>query len=392
MSASPSAAAASKVEALKAYVAANPAVKTVITQWIDLCGVGRCRTASVQRIEQLLAQGGGFNQTPLDMSIPATGGINNELFPPPYFTQPRGQIKPDVDFIHGLDRDASGRVTTAYVSADTTWEAVEPRANLRRLVQEAQEKHDLTFLVGFELEFCFFRPSGSAPETDPFTLVGSGLPDIYNTSTTHRAEVWPVLKEVLETLAEEGIIVEQINKEFGPSMYETALPPLPPLQSVDTYYYAMELIKSIAQKHGYVATFYPTPFVDGVDEQKVGQHIHLSATKGGEDGRREGSSFNPDELLGGIMSHLLTLMPIGLAQVDSYKRVGIGSIATGGLLGWGDHHRDMPVRRIHRNHWEFRCHDVTANAYAMVSGLIAAAMDAKPLTFPNIQGMFLLLS
>lgn len=170
---------------------------------------------------------------------------------------------------------------------------------------------------------------------------------------------------------------------------EICLPPLPPVEAVDIYIYAMEVVKNIAHKYNIVATFYPTPYVGDSNRQKSGQHIHLSATMGGNDGRdNDTTSWNPDEVLAGILSHIPSLMAIGLSQVDSYERVGEANLCTGGLLGWGDHHRDMPVRRIHRNHWEIRFHDSTSNPYAMVAGIIAAALDRKPLTIGNATSTF----
>jgi glutamine synthetase len=84
-----------------------------------------------------------------------------------------------------------------------------------------------------------------------------------------------------------------------------------------------------------------------------------------------------------LLSHIHALTAIGLAQIDSYERVGIGKMCTGGLIGWGDNNRDMPVRRVTKNHWEVRVNDATSNSYAMVSGIIGALLDPKPL---NIEG------
>jgi glutamine synthetase len=226
-----------------------------------------------------------------------------------------------------------------------------------------------------ELEFCFLVPGTLEPAE-------AGSVGVAHTSKILRSKVWPLLNEVLQALGEAGIEVEQAVKEYGTSAYEVALSPLPPVEAVDAYAYATEVIKNIARKSGLTATFYPTPY-EGETGQKSGQHIHISATSTNKD-----KNWDPDTAMAGLLSHLPALTAIGLSQIDSYERVGTGKMCTGGLVGWGDNHRDMPVRRVTKNHWEIRINDATSNSYAMVAGVIGALLDPRPLKIEGATSKF----
>ncbi|KAK2601522.1 hypothetical protein QQS21_004907 [Conoideocrella luteorostrata] len=330
----------------------HPEFEVIITQWVDVCGVLRSRMTSSQSFLDVVRSGRGFNQSVLDMLTTTTAALHPDPFA--HFCDPRGHIVPDVSTLRVAAHDASGIGNTAIVMGETDLYDMDPRTNLRRLVRQAEKQHNIQFLVGFELEFCFFQKDS----TTPLVAAGPGLSGLGMSSVTNRSTLWPVLNEIVVALAEADIRLEQ---------------------SVDTYVYATEVIKNIAHKQGFTATFYPTPSADDVDSQKSGQHIHVSATKGGNNG----GNWNPDELMAGMLSHLPGLTAIGLPQVDSYPRVGAGKLCTGGWVGWGDHHRDMPIRRIFKNHWEIRVIDGTSNPYAVVSAIIATALDRKPLTIGN---------
>lgn len=380
---------------VESFLAKYPEVRLIITQWVDVCGVVRSRMTSTARFLELVSSGSGFNQGPLDMLIPSIPSIHADIISV-NFCDPRGTITPDVSSLRPalcydagpeatLDSKTATTVKTAIVMGETTLYDMDPRGNLRRIVDDAQKKQNFNFLIGIELEVCFFKafPDGQYPPE--LILAGPGLGGVNLSASTHRSVIWPVLSQIVAELADAGILIEQIIKEYGGSQWEVALPPLPPVESVDAYVYAMEIIKTISYNHGLMASFYPKPCFD---ENKPtgaasGQHIHISAKLGDCDGRSDDSTWNPDEMMAGILSHIKTLTTIGLPQIDSYERVGVGRMGAGGLVGWGDHHRDMPVRRMHKNHWEIRIHDATSNPYAMVSGIITAALDRKPLTLGN---------
>lgn len=358
---------------LATFLTAHPNIQTIITQWIDICGIPRSRISSTQRFTELVKSGGGFNGSVLDCFSTATGGIIDELLLK-NFCDERSRIVPDVS---SLRIGYPGCENSAVVFGENEGGRLEgdARVNLRRVVEEAALKK-FAFTVGFELEFVLLEKDSEDLALAP------GVKGTAAGSPAYRSSVWPVIDEIVTALANAGILVEQVIKEHGASQWEVALPALSPVESVDVYVYAREAICNIAYKHGLAASFYPTPYI-GEEGPKSGEHIHVSAIYDGDDGRSSDSSWNPDEMMAGILSHLPALTAIGLAQTDSYARLGTAKIAAGGFVGWGDYNRDMPVRRIHKNHWEVRLNDCTSNAYAMVAGIMSAAMDKKTLDIGN---------
>ncbi|KAF9765756.1 hypothetical protein IL306_001896 [Fusarium sp. DS 682] len=355
-------------ESVEGFLDQNPSVQVIILQWVDICGVLKTRLLPVSRFTNLLSSGGHLDCAPLDTLVPTTGEFIPQIFP--FFCE-KGKIWPDVSSLRIAKHDALGIGNAAHCFGTVEYQDTDARTHLRDIVKKAEDSHGLEFLVGIELEFCLLVP-GTLEPAEP------AKPGVAGTSGTLRSKVWPILNEVIVALAEVGIEAEQVIKEYGTSAYEVPLPPLPPIEAVDTYYYTKELIQNVAHKHGILATFYPTPY-EGGQGQKSGQHIHISANP-----IREMKDWDPDSAMAGILSHIPALMALGMTQSDSYDRVGAGRMCTGGFVGWGDNNRDMPVRRVTWNHWELRINDATSNSYAMVAGIIGAALDLKPLNIGNV--------
>ncbi|KAM0550344.1 hypothetical protein ACHAPJ_009015 [Fusarium lateritium] len=351
----------SPTNTLDNFLEQNLSVQIIIVQWVDICGVVKSRFVPVASFKNIVSTGGYLNCAPLDTCVPTTAEFIPKIMP--WFTA-KGKIWPDLHSLRAARHDGSGIGNTAICFGSVDFQGTDARLNLKSLVEKTTEHYGLEFKVGIELEFCFLLP-GTLDPAEP------AKPGTGNASSALRSNIWPILNEIIVALAEAGINIEQVVKEYGTSAYEVALPPLPPLEAVDVYVYATEVIRNIAHKHGVVATFYPTPY-DGSTGQKNGQHIHISATP-----VKEVDDWDPDAAMAGILSHVPALMALGMAQVDSYERVGIGKMCTGGLLGWGDNNRDMPIRRVARNHWEIRVNDATSNPYAMVAGIIGGALDRK---------------
>ncbi|KAF5252394.1 hypothetical protein FANTH_2694 [Fusarium anthophilum] len=363
-------------ESVEEFFNRNHSLEVVVLQWVDICGISRTRLLPASRFKSLVRAGGYLDCSPLDTLVPTTSEFIPQLFT---LFNGRGKIYPDVFSIRTMKHDASGIGNAARCVGTVDFQNTDARLLLKDIVEKAEESHGLKFLVGVELEFCLLVP-GTLEAAEP------AKPGVAGTFGTLRSKVWPILNEIIVAFSEAGIEVEQVIKEYGTSAYEVALPPLPPIEAVDTYYYAKELIQNVAHKYGTLATFYPTPY-EGEQGQKSGQHIHISATP-----TEKNKDWNPDDTLAGILSHIPALMALGMCQVDSYERVDIGRMCTGGLVGWGDNNRDMPVRRVTKNHWEIRVNDATSNTYAMVAAIIGAALDLKPLTIGNAANFTLMYS
>ncbi len=63
----------------------------------------------------------------------------------------------------------------------------------------------------------------------------------------------------------------------------------------------------------------------------------------------------------------------GMATSDSYVRAE--DDGAGRYVGWGTGNRDLPIRKVHENHWEFRFLDTTANLYLAAAAILAAGRN-----------------
>lgn len=360
-----------EVQILDDFLASHPSVKLVNIQYVDLCGAFRSRLVPIQTLRHSLLENDGVHPgsgTVADLVMPSDNAILGELLP---YIIPTGKIRPDVSTIRKC-HDSAGIGNTASVMANVDIMDLDPRALLQKKVAEAETEHGVKFKVGLELEFCFL-------EADRSTLPAPQQMGLHNGAILSRSRYWPVLNEITAALAEEGIYVIESHKEYEPTQFEIALPPYDPVQAVDICMYTRELIRDVSYRHGLVATFYPDP-LPGTGHMGNGAHVHISATS-----MISTSSFDPEQFLGGLLSHITALCAIGMPSVDSYLRAADGTFGCGAYVAWGTNNRFTTVRKVSNNHWEVRSNDGCANLYLMVLGIIAAGLDAKPLTLKDID-------
>lgn len=366
----------SAVQKLDEFLHKYPSVKLVHIQYADLSAVIRSRLVPVQTFRQTISSSGRHpgSGSIADTGMPSSNAITPELL---VNVMPTAKIVPDVSSLR-LSYDSANLGNTATVLADIIPDAglidVDARSLLARTVSNAKENQNLTFLVGHELEFYFMERDGSVPAD---TQVG-----LHNSSITSRSRYWPVLNEVLVALAEQGINAVEAHKEYAPTQFEIALPPRSPVESADILIYARETIRDIAYRHNLHVSFYVEPFAKEMHYALNGAHIHISATPTDT----TSSSFNPNEFLGGLLSHVPALCGIGMTSVDSYGRTdGMGC---GANVAWGENNRSTAIRLVTKDHWEVRCSDASSNPYLMTAAVIAAGLDKRPLTFKEIDSKF----
>ncbi|MEX2173429.1 MAG: glutamine synthetase beta-grasp domain-containing protein [Pirellulaceae bacterium] len=140
-------------------------------------------------------------------------------------------------------------------------------------------------------------------------------------------------------------------------------------------------VRSVARRHGQMATFMPQPLAG---DNGSGMHTHLSFWKDDEPLFSGGGYAGLSELalhaLGGILRHAPALLALTNPTTNSYKRLAPGSDAPANLV-YSQRNRSaacrIPLasqspktRRI-----EFRCPDPTANPYLAFSAIVMAAID-----------------
>ncbi len=261
----------------------------------------------------------------------------------------------------------------AFMRADdgTAWDGC-PRTRLLRMVKTYAER-GLTVRAGFEPEFILFEPQEDGEyrpaDTDGmFTVAG----------LDRHFDLW---QEVIDTLRPMGVPVEQLGKDYGPGQYEGtprygALP-----KAVDDYLVYKDVVRSLARRAGFVATFMPKPYAHLPGS---GLHLHISLwdRAGQRDlsmGETEAAPLSPlgAHFAAGLLAHARALTGVGSPIVNSYKRLLPGSWAPAHIC-WGVGNRAALVRvpgMGARRHIEFRSGDNAANPFLFLTAVLAAGLD-----------------
>lgn len=145
------------------------------------------------------------------------------------------------------------------------------------------------------------------------------------------------------------------------------------------------LLSMIAAERQMVATFMPKPFADRTGS---GLHLHLSLTSGGRpvlpaattDDRGLGLSPTAYSLIAGILDHACALQAVIAPTVNSYKRTGAVSTASGASWAprtptYGGNDRTHYIRVPDDQRVELRGGDGAANPYLAIAAALGAGID-----------------
>src|SRR5919108_33454 len=159
-----------------------------------------------------------------------------------------------------------GRMICDVVTPDGKPYDGDPRFVLRRALERMESLGFDTFNVGPELEYFLFRGDDG---TEPLDEGG------YFAMTTMDA-AGELRQETVRALHGMGIPIEYIHHEVGPSQHEIDMRYAPALQMADHTMTYRLIVKEIAKKSGYHATFMPKPIFG---ENGSGMHTHQSLFK-----------------------------------------------------------------------------------------------------------------
>ncbi len=260
------------------------------------------------------------------------------------------------------------------VDGDQPW-AYCPREFLRRVQQQALDR-DLSVEVGFELEFFLLRPGNDPnefPQPVDQTLYASTV------SAQTNAEV---IGEMMQTLWQQGVPVEQYYPESGPGQQEITLAHTNPLKLADWLVTARETIRAVALRHGLIASFVPLLFEHATGS---GMHLHYSLWNQGQSlmadaAGKWGLSSAAQSFTAGVLLHLPALMAATTPSVNSFRRIRPHEWS-GAFQAWGIANKEAALRLIDDSvtgepkHVELKSVDPSANPYIALASVIAAGLD-----------------
>ena len=153
-------------------------------------------------------------------------------------------------------------------------------------------------------------------------------------------------------------------------------------QTCDRHVFFKYMVKTLAEKRGYTATFMPKPFSATTGS---GGHVHISLWQGDTNSFDEGADeggLSPVgyHFLGGVLAHAIGLTALFAPTVNSYRRLGAsmttsGSTWTPKYVSYGGNNRSHMLRIPEPGRFECRLIDGSANMYLALAGLLAAGLD-----------------
>ena len=342
-------------------VAQDRAIKYFLISYTDLFGNQRAKLVPAGAINAMVEDGAGFAgfATWLDMS-PADPDLFAKADPNSLVQLP---WKPEV----------------GWLAADLTMEGkpVEqgPRNILKRMIADAA-KDGLAMKTGVECEFFLITPDGSAPAD----LADRQMKPCYDQSALMRR--YDVIAEICDAMLALGWNPYQNDHEDANGQFEMNWQYADALVTADRHAFFKYMTRSIAEKHGFRATFMPKPFMELTGS---GCHAHVSLWRDGENVFADpsgelGISRTGYHFIGGLIHSAEALAAITNPTVNSYKRINASRTMSGATwspntVTYTGNNRTHMIRIPDAGRFEFRLADGAANPYLLQAAILAAGLD-----------------
>ncbi len=249
----------------------------------------------------------------------------------------------------------------------------DPRYVLRRTLERMKDMGFDNYYVGPELEYFYFK-SNNSPE-----IIDEG--GYFDLTTLDAAS--DLRRDTILTLEEMGIRVEYSHHEVAPSQHEIDMRFADALKMADNAVTYRIVVKEIANKYGFYATFMPKPLFG---ENGSGMHTHQSLFK-----NNTNAFFDPDDkyhlsktakgFIAGLLKHAKEICPIFAQWVNSYKRLVPGYEAPV-YIAWSQRNRSALIRvpfyhpgKEQATRAEFRAADPACNPYLTFAAMLAAGLE-----------------
>jgi len=337
--------------------------KFFLISFVDLFGVLRAKLVPARAIGEMQKTGAGFAGFAawLDMT-PA----HPDMFAIP---DPDSLIqlpwKPEVGWL-AADLWMDGRQVEA-----------SPRVVLKRQIERARKK-GYRMKTGVECEFFLISADGMEI-SDRLDVQEKPC---YDQSALMRR--YDIITEICDAMIELGWNPYQNDHEDANGQFEMNWDYADALVTADRHTFFKYMTKSIAEKHGWRATFMPKPFTELTGN---GCHCHISLwNRAGRknlfhDRRGElGISKLGYDFLGGLLHNAEAMCAIFNPTVNSYKRLDAVTTHSGATwspnaVSYTGNNRTHMVRIPDEGRFELRLMDGATNPYLLQAGVLASGLD-----------------
>ncbi len=351
-------------------------LRLVRFMYCDNGGIIRGKATHINGLERRMKEGIGQS-----LAMQAFAGV--DALAPVEGMGPVGEFRlvPDPNtFITLPYAPRTGMMLCDMLTQDREPWAACPRTFLKRMIGEA-EQQGIAVRAAVEHEFYLARETPDGYEPFDRSLCYS---DIGFDSSAQ------IIDDIIGTLEQQGVQVEQFMPELGPAQQEISVQHADALRAADNVLIVRETVHGIARQHGVVASFAAKPFLD---QAGSGAHIHFSLW-GVPGSPQPGANllYDPDgrggistlgyQFIGGIMAHLPALLALTCASPNSYRRL-LPHFWSSAYAAYGFDNREGAIRipspfwgrEAESTNFELKPADHSGNPYLALGGLIAAGLD-----------------
>src|SRR3989454_12757018 len=296
-------------------------------------------------------------------------------------------LRPDLDTAQVLPYDDEGgrvaRIICDIYNPDGSSFVGCTRQALKRQIARAQEL-GYQMMAGAEAEFFIFQLDAKG---DPTTET-QGAGGYSDPPPVARAE--EIGRLIIKDLLAMGFEVEAGHQEVAPGQHEIDFRYAEALETADTLATFRFIVRNVAYRHGFLATFMPKPIFG---QNGSGMHTHQSLFRKGANAFHDPKAkweLSPVALsyIAGLLQHARGFCAVTNPLVNSYKRLVPGYEAPTNVA-WSMRNRaplvPIPDRRGIGTRCELRMPDPSANPYLALAVQLAAGLDGveRKLTPPD---------
>ncbi len=344
----------------------------------DLDGVIRGKYVSLDKLEGLLAKGGGFCDCVLGWDV------NDQLYDRGTFTGwhtgfPDAEFRLVADSERWLAEEGCPYFIGQFVGQQGSPHPLCPRTRLVQVL-ERLDAAGLSLLSGFEYEFFVFEHTPHDVRARGYRNLKPLTPGNFGYSVLRASSHAELFNGLMDYCLDLDCPVEGLHCETGPGVWEAALHARPGTDAADQAALFKTFAKVFFQRRDCLATFMAKWSMD-YPGQSGHYHFSLLDRQGDNvfhDGAAEhGMSERQHQAVAGLVRYLPELLALLAPTINSYTRLVPGAWAPTAAT-WGVENRTAAVRVIPggpgRQHIECRVPGADTNPYLVAASVAAAAL------------------
>lgn len=234
-------------------------------------------------------------------------------------------------------------------------------------------------VIAMELEFYLYDPKEDRPVAPVSPVTGKRLDADSVMSVDEIDEFGAFFRDVYAACALQGVPADAAIAENGIGQFEINLLHVnDPLRAADDAVLFKRIVKGIARKHGFAASFMAKPYGG---KSGSGLHVHFSCLdKNGDnvfnDETDQGSVLMRNAV-GGLLEAMSETTVLFAPHFNSYRRLRPGTHAPS-AAAWGYENRTVAIRipggSTKARRIEHRVAGADANPYLVLAGILAGAI------------------